>query len=508
MKKPFISARPVLMGVLICVLGLTQGLHAQIAGVDIMGSPIPGITAIGHHAIGVNPALLATEKPFTEKDTFRSIPDSLSRKGKRDFRRSQRMRFFSGFEGGVVVNTPLLDGTPLLNWAGQEGKWTLESRRATAEQLHQSPTEIEARMRWVGWSRHGKRGGWGWTIEDRYSASLNPSADLASYAMLGQASRLFDQVELDDGTIVPVADLTNEQFERVETGLRDNGALLALELLDGSRIAVQHVRSYGAGFGVKLLNSGPLVLAAGLSGRYYRGSGYYEVDGENQTAFAAFNRGFGASLVDPNSSLGDALRPAGFGVALDAAVRVELANVWFASLAITELGSMDWKGESYSLNDPVATAEGWVNQEGGVLDALSNGLVPSSLFLQATPERRVVAMPSRLRLNGGMMVGKRTLIGIELAAPLNQVALRQPSEIGVGARGKLGPFLAMGGLRWKNGGQWRYPLALIWARKDSRSQFGLATDDLSGGLSPEKKWGLGWSYTRTLRSARSLNGGR
>ena len=83
--------------------------------------------------------------------------------------------------------------------------------------------------------------------------------------MLGQASSLFDQVELDDGTIVAVDDLTNAQFERVETGLRSNGDLLALELLDGSRFAVQHVRSYCAGFGIKLLNSGPMVVAAGLS---------------------------------------------------------------------------------------------------------------------------------------------------------------------------------------------------------------------------------------------------
>lgn len=493
---------------LLFLMALATPVCAQIAGVDMMGSPIPGITAIGHHAIGVNPALLATEKPFTDKDTFRSVPDSLSRKGRKAFRKSQRMRFFSGFEGGVVLNTPLLDGTPLLKWGDQEQTWTLEDRRATADQMGQSPTEIEARMRWVGWSRHGKRGGWGWTIEDRYSASLNPSQNLASYVMLGQASSLFDQVELDDGTIVSVDDLTNAQFERVETGLRSNGDLLALELLDGSRFAVQHVRSYGAGFGIKLLNSGPMVVAAGLSGRYYRGSGYYEVDGEKKTAFAAFNRGFGASLIAPNATLGDALRPAGFGVALDAAVRIELANVWFASLAVTEVGSMDWQGESYSLTNPVASVEAWATENGGVLDALSDGLVPSSLFLQATPERRVVAMPSRLRLNGGMMVSKRTLLGLELTAPLNQVALRQPSEIGLGAQSQLGPFLAMGGMRWKEGGDLRYPVALIWAKKNSRSQLGLATDDLTGWLSPERRWGWGWSYTRTLRPAQGLHVGK
>ena len=38
------------------------------SGVDLLGGPIPGITAMGHHAIGVNPALLATNRPFSRRD--------------------------------------------------------------------------------------------------------------------------------------------------------------------------------------------------------------------------------------------------------------------------------------------------------------------------------------------------------------------------------------------------------------------------------------------------------
>ena len=55
---------------------------------------------------------------------------------------------------------------------------------------------------------------------------------------------------------------------------------------------------------------------------------------------------------------------------------------------------MDWQGESYSLNNPVATLEDWVAQQGGALDLLNDGLSPSALFLEATPERRVVDLPT------------------------------------------------------------------------------------------------------------------
>ena len=104
--------------------------------------------------------------------------------------------------------------------------------------------------------------------------------------------------------------------------------------MDGGSFAVQHVRSYGAGFGLRLIQSRALTLSFGLGAKYYRGTGYYEVDVENQTAFAAFNRGFGTELVAEGATLGSALRPSGFGVALDLAVRAEIAGLWFASLAI------------------------------------------------------------------------------------------------------------------------------------------------------------------------------
>ena len=510
LTRPFLNTlhSAVLRGTAFVFLLSFGSLRAQQAGVDLLGSPIPGITAMGHHAIGVNPALLATNRPFSRRDGKLSIPDSLNRRARRALRRQDRLRFFSGFEGAIVAETPLLDGTSLVDWAQGKTEWTLEERRAVADQLAMSSTDAAASLRWVGWSRHGRRGGWGWTVEDRYAASVNPSANLSEFVMLGPASSLYDQVVLTDGTLVGVDTLTNEQFGMVETGLRAEGSLLALELLDGSSLAVQHVRSYGAGFGVKLLETKVLSLSAGASVRYLRGTGYYEINSEEQWAFAAFNRGFGAELVAPDATLGSALRPAGFGLALDLAARVDVAGLWFASVAITDIGSMDWQGERYSLNNPVSSFEDWSAQGGGVFDILNQGLAPSALFLEATPERRVVDMPTRVTVNGGMRIGQSQMIGIEIGAPLNDALLKQPAEFGVGGQSRLGPLMAMGGMRWREGGAVRWPIALIWNRKDRPTQFGLATDDLFGWVAPERRWGWGWSLTRTIGSAQDLNEGK
>ena len=475
------------------------------AGVDILGSPIPGITAIGHHAIGVYMSLLADDRPFSERQWRTDAEtDSLSRRARRAMRKADRLRFMSGFEGGVVLQTPLLNGTKLVDAFGSETSYNLADRRALAQSLANNTTSAQVDLRWVGWSRHGSKGGWAWSVEDRYSATVKPTLALAEFALLGPAASIYDATLLSDGSVVPVDSLTNEQFEMAEQGISNGPLPLVNTLLDGGSFAVQHVRSYGAGFGLRLIQSRALTLSFGLGAKYYRGTGYYEVDVENQTAFAAFNRGFGTELVAEGATLGSALRPSGFGVALDLAVRAEIAGLWFASLAINELGSMDWQGESYSLQNPVGDWNSWNETQGGVLDLLNQGLSPTALFLEATPERRVVALPTRARLNGGLRLGNRAKVGVEFAAPLNQALLRQPTEIGIGGQTRLAGFEIMGGWRWQQDNGIRTPLALIWAPKGRPGQLGLATGDILGFLEPERRWSWGWSYTRTLSAARGL----
>lgn len=490
--------------VLLALLGGPVAGWAQ-AGVDLLGSPIPGITAIGHHAIGVNMSLLASDKPFTERDWLtKAERDSLDRRARRAMRKSDRLRFMSGFEGGTTIHTPILDGTRLWDAFGEPTRWSLEDRREVAEVLSTEPTRVEVDLRWVGWSRHGSKGGIAWSIDDRYAVSVDPSPAMAEFVMLGPASSLYDAVLLSDGTTVPVDSLTDEQFQMAVQGIGGVNLSTVSDLLDGGAFAVQHVRSYAAGFGLNLIRSRALSLAFGLGAKYYRGTGYYEVDVEERTAFAAFNRGFGTELVAENATLGSALRPAGFGVSLDFGVRAEIAGLWFASVAINEVGSMDWQGESYSLEQPVVDISGWGDIEGGVLDLLNQGLAPTSLFLQATPERRVVALPTRIRLDGGMRLGNRATVGLELAAPLNDALLRQPTEIGIGGHANFSGIHIMGGTRWQKDRGMRTPVAVIWAPSRKAGQWGLATGDLFGFLAPERRWSLGWSFTRTLGPAQDL----
>ena len=243
-----------------------------------------------------------------------------------------------------MAETPLLDGTSLVDWAQGKTEWTLEERRAVADQLAMSPTDAAASLRWVGWSRHGRRGGWGWTVEDRYVASVNPSANLSEFVMLGPASSLYDQVVLTDGTFVGVDTLTNEQFGMVETGLRGGQPV-------GPRTSGRQVLWLSSMCGLMALDSASNCwtprrcpcLQERLSG-ICGGQGITRSIWRNEWAFAAFNRGFGAELVAPDATLGSALRPAGFDSLLDLAARVDVAGLWFASVAIMDIEA--WIGRA------------------------------------------------------------------------------------------------------------------------------------------------------------------
>jgi hypothetical protein len=187
-------------------------------------------------------SLLAVDRPYSDRQwRSDSSRDSLSRKARRALRKTERLRFISGFEGGVTLQTPLLDGTKLIDAFGSETSWNLSDRRALAQTLADQSTTAQVDLRWVGWSRHGSRGGWAWSVEDRYSATLNPSLALAEFALLGPAASIYDATLLTDGTVVPVDSLTNEQFEMADQGISNGPMPLVNTLLDGGSFAVQHV---------------------------------------------------------------------------------------------------------------------------------------------------------------------------------------------------------------------------------------------------------------------------
>ena len=97
-------------------------VNAQVSGVDVVGSPVPSVTAVGHHAMGVNPALFAVPSHvLMEADTLQKKPNG--KKGR------QVERYVSSFEGYLETSGPVPRHTSLIQLVGGGEAWTMEERR-------------------------------------------------------------------------------------------------------------------------------------------------------------------------------------------------------------------------------------------------------------------------------------------------------------------------------------------------------------------------------------------
>jgi hypothetical protein len=446
-------------------------LSAQVSGVDVVGSPVPSVTAIGHHAMGVNPAL------FSVLDTsFKSE------------------RFVSSFEGHIAASGPISRETSLIQIFGAGEPWTLEQKRELAAALPTAPTRAEMNLRWAGWSRKNQTGGWGWSVQDHLATSFQPGQGLAELALLGPLASYFDLLITTAGdTIANSPNLSEEQAATVTQGLASN-PLDLLTFLGDTKLSASYARSYSLGAGVRLIDTPALRIGAGLAARYYRGRGYYEVDTESGAAFAAFNKGLGAALLSPDATLGSVLHPAGYGVGLDFGLRVDVANALFGSLAITDLGRMEWTGEHYKLTNPLAVADAQ-GEVGALFEALTSTLDPVELFVESEPERRVVNLPMRFALAGGINLSDRSVLAVELSAPLKPQFIQAPTTLGLGGRLAWGPVQLIGGPRIEFGQGLAWPFAVAFGGGEGHWELGLATGDALAIWEPVKSFSAAWSLT-------------
>jgi hypothetical protein len=438
--------------------------------------------------MGVNPALFAVPSHML------MAADTL--KGKRGKKGRQIERYVSSFEGYLLASGPVPRQTSLVQLVGAGEPWTMEQRRELAAALPAGVTRVDLNMRWAGWSRKSRTGGWGWTVQDHMSMNFRPGAGLAELAMLGPMASYFDLLVTADGdTIANTPDLSDDVAATVTEGLSSQ-PLELLSFLGGTQLGLSYTRSYSLGGGLRLIDTEAFRLGVGAAARYYRGRGYYTLDTETGDAFSAFNKGLGATLLSPDATLGSVLHPAGYGVGLDFGVRLDLANALFASVAVTDLGRMEWTGEHYKLNNPFEV-EGAQSEVGALFDALTNTLDPVELFVESTPERRVVSLPTRLAISGGLQVGNRGVVAIELSAPLKPQWMQEPTSIGIGGRMRFGPMTVIGGprLEFGEGEGLSLPSAVVVGGGEGRWEMGLATGDIFAIWKPVKTFSLGWSLT-------------
>ena len=143
---------------------------------------------------------------------------------------------------------------------------------------------------------------------------------------------------------------------------------------------------------------GNLTLHTGASGRLLLGNGYFSIQNteDGLDAFGAFTNGFNVSSiaalwVAPQDF--EQLRmwgPVGQGWALDFGGVVEWEDKAWASASLTDIGSMEWRGEQYSLNTLLSEWTSPVSDPTNILDVVIGAMDPNTWFDEAEYEIRTV----------------------------------------------------------------------------------------------------------------------
>lgn len=216
-----------------------------------------------------------------------------------------------------------------------------------------------------------------------------------------------------------------------------DSSILISEILNPSMVQISWVNEWNVAYGNTVLNTGSFKLHAGVGYRFIEGIGVLDLQVREgrTTAYSAlspyFDISYGSIASDPTFNLqtnrGTILNPesVGKGHGWDLGISAEIGERVRAGIAVTDLGSMTWKGNLLIADDqPLAeiTSEGvgsykFFNEVANLVGSGENSIVRYEAGSSRTEK-----MPTKLRAGTGVLLGEKFDAGLDITVPLNDVA--------------------------------------------------------------------------------------
>lgn len=287
----------------------------------------------------------------------------------------------------------------------------------------------------------------------------------------------------------------------VFTGYEEGDTIGIRRTLAPTSIQMSFLNEWNVAAGMTVLDLETFKLQVGVGYKYIQGIGVLDivVDNDNVTAYTAlspeFDVNYGDLVNDPNFNTADIgsgiFKPVGKGHAFDLGVSAEIGEKFRASLAVTDIGNMNWRGNLLTANDQYITK---VTSEGinsfNFFKEVANiaGGTSDSLFSYEPNKELKTNTPGKLRTGVGVKVSEKLEAGLDATFPLNDVAgnLVNPF-VGVGVDYKLFPLLKVSsGFTAGAGYGASVPLGLTFVTPIY--EFGVATRDIAGLFSEENPY--------------------
>ncbi len=418
------------------VIVISNNLFAQTEGsaFTLTGMGVATPFATDYQALGINPGNLDLDPKYDKMTTI-------------------------GFaEFGLSLYSEVLTKPELRQNLFKEdiAKFSLSEKRDMAVQFANSDNSFNADIMSIGFSINTERAGtFAFTTRDRANFYSKLGSKVSEIMWLGYYASYFDSLIVNNGqggldTIPNSNNLDPQTQQNIVQGYTSlENAESLTQLIQGTKFGFSWFREFNLGWGKKILERGDYALHGGLGLKFIVGQGMLDITAENgkAVAFSAmsplFDIDYGtAAAQNPSAydSTTNKLKPVGYGYGLDLGTTLVFKKKLTISVAVNDIGKINWNGNLYKLNDVAVTSFDNAGLESTSLIDQVSALNGSDGILSWQGESsRTTQLPTSARIGVGYEVNKMIRGGIDIVLPISDgVANMQKPVFAVG--GEFTPF--------------------------------------------------------------------
>lgn len=430
--------------------------------------------ATDYQAVGINPANLGWTWDFEEKKVAWGLAES-SYSLHSEALTKQQLR--------DMVSSTI---------KGNGSDFTRAEKIQAARDFTETGFSFNADLGSFGIAFTGKKlGGIGFRVNDRFQWNSTFGKTAADILFLGYNADYFDSLtvfnSMGDTSVVANSEDWDSDSLTIANGFANTPKLLS-EIMNGSQMKMSWMREWNLSYGRKLFEvDSTFALYAGVGIKYFQGLAYLDIRSENNQldAFSAmsplFNIDYGtAADLNPSTVNGSGMKPVGHGFGFDLGVNAVLFNKLKIGVAVTNIGSMTWDGNVYTVKDTLL----YDTQNAGldnynIFTQMGDILGENGLFKYDGLQSKTVKLPTALRLGASMKIGKILELGTDIIVPMNDEAANFNKAI-IGFGGDIKP------IKWlklqagfMSGGNYDFqiPVGITLIAKNGTYEAGIASRD-------------------------------
>ncbi len=403
----------IVIGIAMCLpVGQLLG-QGEFSNFNITGHGLATTFATDYQCLGINPANTAVR--YSDEDK----------------------RFAIGFgESAFSLHSGVLTKKELWQNVIQSGFQSIsrDQQLMYAEQFSKQVNVFDFDATTIGFSLNvGKIGSFAFSSRERVDVYSKLGNQISDLIWLGRTASYFTDliIETANGNYDTIVNSPNINLDtlQVMAGIVDSTVNSSLNsILKDTRIHASWIREFNFSYSRPIIETDEWSIYAGVGAKYLLGQALldiYSQDGQT-SANAAFCPLFkidydSLGVVTPSALSPNAgsFSPVGRGMGFDIGATVKWRNLLFASIAITDIGSMNWNANLFTFSNTNLTQLDYAGMQSvNLVDNLSQFQLGSELMSWTGESSYRTALPTTIRLGAGLNVLNRVKVGVDVVGPM------------------------------------------------------------------------------------------